>query len=236
MEPGPAEQEIIQQQDTQSAAVTSSRPTEPASLQQGRLGYAEQEQTKTQKKQYIRKFTDEGRAKQKQHLDEIRKKAMEKKKEMREITLKAKLMKLEPKLNLAKKYDEYITSKLINTRCAAVTESRPEPEPEPDTHSAAVTSSRPEPEPEPEVKIIKKPKQKKIIYKEISDDEDEEEIVYIKKPTCPRHCSATREPKQETYDRTLYKSATEQLHMRAVEERIRNNLLKWRHALEPVEY
>jgi hypothetical protein len=215
MEPGPAEQEIIQQQE----------PTE-------------QEQTKTQKKQYIRKFTDEGRAKQKQHLDEIRKKAMEKKKEMREITLKAKLMKLEPKLNLAKKYDEYITSKLIkpeplpDTRCAAVTESRPEP----DTHSAAVTSSRPEPEPDtrcaavtesrPEVKIIKKPKQKKIIYKEISDDEDEEEIVYIKKP----------KPKQETYDRTLYKSATEQLHMRAVEERIRNNLLKWRHALEPVEY
>jgi len=111
MEPGPAEQEIIQQQP------------------------AEQEQTKTQKKQYIRKFTDEGRAKQKQHLDEIRKKAMEKKKEMREITLKAKLMKLEPKLNLAKKYDEYITSKLIK------------PEPEPDTHSAAVTLSRPEPEP-----------------------------------------------------------------------------------------
>ena len=201
MEPGPAEQEIIQQQE----------PTE-------------QEQTKTQKKQYIRKFTDEGRAKQKQHLDEIRKKAMEKKKEMREITLKAKLMKLEPKLNLAKKYDEYITSKLIkpeplpepDTRCAAVTESPPEP----DTRCAAVTESR------PEVKIIKKPKQKKIIYKEISDDEDEEEIVYIKKP----------KPKQETYDRTLYKSATEQLHMRAVEERIRNNLLKWRHALEPVEY
>ena len=156
MEPGPAEQEIIQQQP------------------------AEQEQTKTQKKQYIRKFTDEGRAKQKQHLDEIRKKAMEKKKEMREITLKAKLMKLEPKLNLAKKYDEYITSKLI----------KPEPLPEPDTRCAAVTESPPEPE--PEVKIIKKPKQKKIIYKEISDDEDEEEIVYIKKP----------KPKQETYDRT----------------------------------
>ena len=227
MEPGPAEQEIIQQQDTQSAAVTPSRP-------------AEQEQTKTQKKQYIRRFTDEGRAKQKQHLDEIRKKAMEKKKEMREITLKAKLMKLEPKLNLAKKYDEYITSKLI----------KPEPLPEPDTHSAAVkfsdssenhnpiglTSSRPEPEPETEVKIIKKPKQKKIIYKEISDDEDEEEIVYIKKPRDYVTAAQRVKPKQETYDRTLYKSATEQLHMRAVEERIRNNLLKWRHALEPVEY
>lgn len=176
-------------------------------MQQEEIQEETQEQTQTQKKQYIRKFTDEGRAKQKQHLDEIRKKAMEKKKEMREITLKAKLMKLEPKLNLAKKYDEYITSKLIN--------STPEPAP------------KPEPEPEPEVKLIKKPKQKKIIYKEISDDE-EEEIVYIKKPT--------REPKQETYDRTLYKSATEQLHMRAVEERIKNNLVKWRNALEPIEY
>jgi len=90
---------ITTESDTQSAAVTSSRQ--------------EQEQIKTTKKQYVRKFTDEGRAKQKQHLDEIRKKDMEKKKEMREITLKAKLMKLEPKLNLAKKYDEYITSKLI---------------------------------------------------------------------------------------------------------------------------
>jgi len=175
-------------------------------MQQEEIQEETQEQTQTQKKQYIRKFTDEGRAKQKQHLEEIRKKAMEKKKEMREITLKAKLMKLEPKLNLAKKYDEYITSKLIN--------STPEPEPKPE----------PEAE-EPEVKIIKKPKQKKIIYKEISDDE-EEEIVYIKKP----------KPKQETYDRTLYKSATEQLHMRAVEERIKNNLVKWRNALEPIEY
>jgi hypothetical protein len=36
---------------------------------------------------------------------------MEKKKELKEITLKSKLMKLEPKLELAKQYDEYINNK-----------------------------------------------------------------------------------------------------------------------------
>ena len=54
--------------------------------------YAQPEET-TQKK-YIRNFTEEGREKQKIHLETIRKKAMEKKRELKEITLKAKLMKL----------------------------------------------------------------------------------------------------------------------------------------------
>ena len=67
---------------------------------------------------------------------------------------------------------------------------------------------------------------KKIIYKEVEDEEEEEEeIVYIKK----------NKPK-ETLDRTLYKSSTEQLHMRAVEERIRHNLTSCYSALMPREY
>ena len=36
---------------------------------------------------------------------------MEKKRELKEITLKAKLMKLEPKKELAKQYDEYVNNK-----------------------------------------------------------------------------------------------------------------------------
>ncbi len=36
---------------------------------------------------------------------------MEKKRELKEITLKAKLMKLEPKIELAKQYDEYVNNK-----------------------------------------------------------------------------------------------------------------------------
>ena len=126
---------------------------------------------------------------------------MEKKRELKEITLKAKLMKLEPKIELAKKYDNYVNNK----------------------------PQIPEPEPEQIVYIPKpaKQKQKKIIYKEVEEEEEEEEIVYIKK----------NKPKpQETLDRTLYKSSTEQLHMRAVEERIRHNLTSCYSALMPREY
>ena len=111
-----------------------------------------------EEKKYIRNFTEEARAKQKEHLSQIRQKAMEKKREMKEITLKAKLMKLEPKKELARKYDEYISNKIT--------------QPPPTTT----------PEPEEEIIEIEKPKpkpKKKIIYKEV--EEEEEEIVYIKK-------------------------------------------------------
>jgi hypothetical protein len=163
--------------------------------------YAPPEET-TQKK-YIRNYTEEGREKQKNHLNNIRQKAMEKKRELKEITLKAKLMKLEPKIELAKQYDEYVNNK----------------------------PQIPEPEPEPEqIVYVPKPakqKQKKIIYKEVEEEEEEEEVVYIKK----------NKPKpQESLDRTLYKSSTEQLHLRAVEERIKNNLAGWHGALMPREY
>ena len=126
---------------------------------------------------------------------------MEKKRELKEITLKAKLMKLEPKKELAKKYDEYVNNK--NQYQQQQQEEEPVYIPKP-----------------------VKEKKKKIIYKEIEDDEDEEEIVYIKK----------NKPKQETLDRTLYKSSTEQLHMRAVEERIKHNLTSCYSALMPREY
>lgn len=159
---------------------------------------SEQEES-IQPKKYIRNFTEEGREKQKLHLENIRQKAMEKKRELKEITLKAKLMKLEPKIELAKQYDEYVNNK------NQYQQQQEEP-----------------------VYITKpvKEKKKKIIYKEIEDEEEEEEeIVYIKK----------NKPK-ETLDRTLYKSSTEQLHMRAVEERIRHNLTSCYSALMPREY
>ena len=118
---------------------------------------------------------------------------MEKKRELKEITLKAKLMKLEPKKELAKKYDEYVNNK--------------------NQHQ--------------QIQDPIKEKKKKIIYKEVEDDEEEEEqIVYVKK----------NKPKQETLERTLYKSSTEQLHLRAVEERIKHNLAGWHGALMPREY
>ena len=162
-------------------------------------------------KQYKRNFTDEGREKQKIHLENIRKKAMEKKRELKEITLKAKLMKLEPKIELAKQYDEYVNQRIQ----------------QPDRPMAMQGPNGSG----PEVVYVQKPvkeKKKKIIYKEVEDDEEEEEqIVYVK----------TNKPKQqETLDRTLYKSSTEQLHLRAVEERIKHNLSGWYSALTPKQY
>jgi hypothetical protein len=127
---------------------------------------------------------------------------MEKKRELKEITLKAKLMKLEPKLELAKQYDEYINNK---------NQIQPPQEVEPIQYI----------EQQP-----KKEKKKKIIYKEVEEEEEEEEIVYIKK----------NKPKPESLDKTLYKSSTEQLHLRAVEERIKHNLAGWYGALAPREY
>ena len=173
----------------------------------------EQEYTQpeeTTPKKYIRNYTDEGREKQKNHLNNIRQKAMEKKRELKEITLKAKLMKLEPKIELAKQYDEYVNNK----------------------------PQIPEPEQEQIVYIPKQIKQKpkKIIYKE--EEEEEEEIVYIKKnkPKPHQPYNGDMPVGRESLDRTLYKSSTEQLHLRAVEERIKNNLNGWYGALMPREY
>ena len=152
-------------------------------------------------KKYLRNYTEEGREKQKAHLNNIRQLAMQKKGELKEITLKSKLMKLDPKKDLAKQYDEYVNNK----------------------------NQIPQQEPEPEEQIVytQKPKKKKIIYKEVEEEEEEEEIVYVKK----------NKPKpQESLERTLYKSSTEQLHLRAVEERIRHNLTSCYNALMPREY
>ena len=174
---------------------------------------SEQEQQVLNPKKYIRNYTEEGREKQKIHLDSIRQMAMDRKKQLKEITLKSKLMKLEPKLDLARQYDEY-----INNKSQIVNQNIQVPEPQ-----------------EIEEQVYTRPikeKKKKIIYKEVEEEEEEEEeIVYIKKNKRPERANPP-----ETLERTLYKSSTEQLHLRAVEERIRHNLAGWHSALTPYEY
>jgi len=160
----------------------------------------------SEEKKYIRNFTEEARAKQKEHLSQIRQKAMEKKREMKEITLKAKLMKLEPKIELAKKYDEYISNR--------ITQQQPQQEPE----EEIIEYEKPKPKPKPK---------KKIIYQEVEEDEEEEEIVYVKK---------NKPKPQESLDKTLYKSSQETLYNRAIEERIRANLSGFYSAMMPREY
>jgi outer membrane biosynthesis protein TonB len=159
-----------------------------------------------EEKKYIRNFTEEARAKQKEHLSQIRQKAMEKKREMKEITLKAKLMKLEPKIELAKQYDEYVSNRI----------AQPQPQPQPEQEEEIIEVQKPKPKPK-----------KKIIYQEVEEEEEEEQIVYVKK---------NKPKPQESLNSTLYKSSQETLFNRAIEERIRANLTGFYSAMLPREY
>ena len=154
---------------------------------------------------------------QREHLNNIRAKALEKKAEMKEETLKAKLAKTIEKKELVKKYDEYTQEK----------ENKKE-----------------------EVKKPKKEKkEKKIVYKladssSSSSDDEDEKVVYVKKikdkskkQIYHKQENNDREYRQnESLDSTLYKSSQDMLHKRAIEERVRANLVRWNHAMMPQEY
>ena len=79
---------------------------------------------------------------QREHLNKIRTLAMAKKAKLKEITLKSKLAKTEPKKELAKQYDEYVAQKAVNKLA-----QKPKPEPEVESE-------------EEETVIVKKPKKK----------------------------------------------------------------------------
>jgi hypothetical protein len=147
----------------------------------------EQEEEQQPQKKYIRNFSDEAREKQKQHLNVIRQKAMEKKREMKEITLKAKLMKLEPKIEMAKKYDEYINNKVQQQH-----EVRNSAQPQEEIYEP------PKPQPKP---------RKKIIYQE--EEEEEEEVVYVKKNK-PKPQESLERTLYKSSQETLYNRAIEE--------------------------
>ena len=152
---------------------------------------------------------------QREHLNNIRAKALEKKAEMKEETLKAKLAKTIEKKELVKKYDEYTQEK----------------------------------EKEQQVKkdIVKPKKEKKIVYKladsssSSSSDDEDEKVVYVKKIKDKSkkqiyHKQENNDRHNDSLDSTLYKSSQEILHKRAIEERVRANLIKWNNAMMPQEY
>ena len=152
---------------------------------------------------------------QREHLNNIRAKALEKKAEMKEETLKAKLAKTIEKKELVKKYDEYTQEK----------------------------------EKEEVKKPKKEKKEKKIVYKladssSSSSDDEDEKVVYVKKikdkskkQIYHKQENNDREYRQnESLDSTLYKSSQDMLHKRAIEERVRANLVRWNHAMMPQEY
>jgi len=138
---------------------------------------------------------------QREHLNNIRAKALQKKAEMKEETLKAKLAKTIEKKELVKKYDEYEQQK--------------------------------------EKEVVKPKKEKKIVYKlaesSSSSSDEEEEVVYVKKIKDKKKVHHKKED-EDSLDSTLYKSSQELLHKRAIEERVRANLIKWNRAMMPQEY
>ena len=151
---------------------------------------------------------------QREHLNNIRSKALERKAQMKEETLKAKLAQTLEKKELVKKYDEYANKET------------PKP---------------------PEKKEVTKPapKEKKVVYKlaesssSDSSGDEEEEVVYVKKVKNKKEHKKQiyHQPEnKETLDSTLYKSSQEMLHKRAIEERVRANLVRWNNAMMPQEY
>ena len=149
---------------------------------------------------------------QREHLNNIRAKALQKKAEMKEETLKAKLAKTIEKKELVKRYDEYEHS-----------------------HSRAQAS-----EEEVKKEVVKPKKEKKIVYKladSSSSSSEEEEVVYVKKIKDKNKKQIHYKKEDEsTLDSTLYKSSQEILHKRAIEERVKANLIRWNNAMMPQEY
>jgi hypothetical protein len=135
---------------------------------------------------------------------------------MKEETLKAKLAQTLEKKELVKKYDEYAEKEKAVPKSPEKKES------------------------------IKPKKEKKIVYKlaesssSDSSSDEEEEVVYVKKVKNKKeHKKQIYNNKQEnidTLDSTLYKSSQEMLHKRAIEERVRANLVRWNNAMMPQEY
>jgi hypothetical protein len=153
------------------------------------------------------------------HLENIRVKAMVKKKEMREITEKAnkqkeidngKLQKKLEKEQLAKKYEETIEKAKVD-KIEVNLEPKPQPKQEPKQEE-------------------KKKKVKKIVYKEVSESESSEEEVIIRRKAKSRPQSApttspvVASPPQPSFHELVYQSSLDRLKTRMVDERCKHIL------------
>jgi hypothetical protein len=90
-------------------------------------------------------------------------------------------------------------------------------------------------------------KEKKIVYKladsssSSSSDDEDEKVVYVKKIKDKSkkqiyHKQENNDRHNDSLDSTLYKSSQEILHKRAIEERVKANLIRWNNAMMPQEY
>ena len=150
----------------------------------------------------------------KQHLDSIRPKALEAKRELKEITMKAKLAKNMEKIELAKKYDEHVKSK-IQTQTPST----------PDILAAGAARQRQLENAGAFLNAVdmkpQKPKRivKKIIEVESSEESEvEEQVVYVKKNKPKQQ---QQHQQQESLNHLLYQSTQERLQARVMEERLK---------------
>ena len=141
---------------------------------------------------------------QREHLNKIRELAMQKKKELKEITLKSKLAKTVPRAELAAQYDNYMAQKSKTS----VPKPKPRVDPEPESES----------ESEEEVIVKKKVKPKKKIKKVVYESESESDSEVVVK-------------KKKPLENLVYQNTKDQLYNRMIEERVRNSILGYAHAL-----
>ena len=164
--------------------------------------------------------------KQIDHLNAIRGKALERKREI-------KLQKHEEyKIQAMEKKVQQIE---LNTPCAAVTPSRQEPikqEPKQDTRCAAVVSPRPikqepikqepkEEEAKPKKKVLKKVI--KYVEADEEDDDDEEEVIITKPKKKEKQTEAQNIKQPElSYSDLLYQTSLERMQTKMMNERAKN--------------
>ena len=138
---------------------------------------------------------------QREHLNKIRELAMQKKKELKEITLKSKLAKTVPKQELAAQYDNYIAQK-------ATQKPKPRVDPEPESES--------ESEEEVIVKKSKQQKKKKKVKKIVYESDSEDEVIVRKK---------------KPLEKLVYDNTKDQLYHRMIEERVKNSIIGYGNSL-----
>jgi hypothetical protein len=158
---------------------------------------------------------------QREHLNQIRQLALEKKRQMKETTLKAKLAKTVEKEDLAQKYDQYVAKKVTQ-------QQPPQPPPLKPQKPKKVVKKIYESESEEQVEeiIVKKKKptvkkiKKKIIYESETESESEEEQVVVKK-----------KPSKKPLQNLVYDNTKQDLHNRIMEERIKHSIMGYANAL-----
>jgi hypothetical protein len=172
-----------------------------------------------------------------QHLQNIRVKALEKKKQMKEITEKANKLKEFESLKEAKKIQKEQLAKKYDEMIENAKPKEEEVKPKIEEVKPIVEEVKQEVKPKvEEVKPIKKKKViKKIVYQEASssdsDDADEvEEVVKVKKQSKNKIIPVDKpQPPQQnvnhSYSNLLYESSVDKLKSRMMDERARNLIM-----------